>query len=132
MTPIPLYTSPILKLAGLKHTENLLACSIRVSFQSGTYLAYDLQGPHLEPSGVERLVLNLLSICLSSPLRSLGKLLDDHLALSNVIISAVKLHRSSSWEASGEALLSVCLTSLTIDSDDASQANGGKTILSVA
>ena len=132
MTPIPLYTSPTLKLAGLKPTENLLACSIRVSFQSGTYLEYDLQGQHLKPSAVEHLVQNLLSICLTLPLKSLGKLMDVGSPQLNVTISAVRLHRSSLSVGLGEVLSSVCLTSLTIDSDDASQANGGKTILSVA
>ena len=51
---------------------------------------------------------------------------------SNVTISAVRLHRSSSSGEFAEVLSSVCLTSLTIDSDDASQASGGKTILNVA
>ena len=131
MTPIPLYTSPTLKLAGLKPTENLLACSIRVSFQSGTYLEYEVQAPRLEPSGVERLVLSLLSICLSSPLRSFGKLLDVSSPQLNATIYAVKLHKSSSSVGLEEVLSSVCLTSLTIDSEDASQASGGKTILNV-
>ena len=128
MTQTPLYMSLTQKLGGLKPTENLLACCIRANFQSGTFLEYELQGQPLKLSEVEQVVQNLLSICLSSPLRSFGKLLDANLAPSNVMISAVKLHRSSSWEASGEALLSVCLTSLTIDSEDASQASGGRTI----
>ena len=124
MTPIPLYTSPILRLAGLKPTENLLACSIRVSFQSGTYLEYDLQGPHLEPSAVEHLVQNLLSISLTLPLRSFAKLMDVGSPQLNATISAVRLHRSSSSAGLGEVLSSVCLTSLTIDSDDANRASG--------
>jgi len=123
------YTSLTQKLDGLKPTENLLACSIRVSFQSGTYLEYDLQGQRLEPSAVEHLVQNLLSICLTSPLKSLGKLMAVGSPQLNATISAVRLHRSSSSEGFVGPLSSVCLTSLTIDSDDASQANGGRTIL---
>ena len=87
-------------------------------------------GATLKHSEVEQVVQNLLSTCLSSPLRSFAKLLDANLAPSNVMISAVRLHRSLLSAGSAEVLSSVCLTSLTIDSDDASQANGGSTILS--
>ena len=129
MTQTPLYMSLIAKLAGLKLTGNLLACSIRVNFRSGTYLEYDLQGHPLRPSEVEQVVQNLLLTCLSSPLKSFGKLLDANLAPSNVTISAVRLHRSSWLGESGEVLSSVYLTSLTTESDDASQDSGGKIIL---
>ena len=132
MPQIPLYTSLTAKLDGLKLTENLSACSIQAKFQNGTCLEYDLQGQPLKLSGVEHLVQNLLSICSTSQLVSFGKLLDVNLAPSNVTISAVRLHRSSLSGVSAGPLSSVYLTSLTIDSDDASQASGGKTILSVA
>ena len=85
-------------------------------------------GQPLKHSEVEQVVQNLLSICLSSPLRSFGKLLDANLVPSNVMISAVRLHRSSSWEESGEALSSVYLISLTTESEELSQASGGKII----
>ena len=130
MTPIPLYTWQTAKLDGQKLTENLSACCIRVNFRSGTYLEYDLQGHPLRPSEVERLVQNLLPICLNSRLRSFEKLLDENLAPSSVTISAVRLHRSLSSVVSEDPLSSVYLTSLTIDSDDANQDNGGKTIRS--
>jgi ribonucleoside-diphosphate reductase alpha chain len=81
----------------------------------------DLRGPHLKPSGVEHLVRNLLSICLTSPLKSFGRLLDANLAPSSVTISAVRLHRSLLLEEFGEVLSSVYLTSLTTDSADANQ-----------
>ena len=129
MTPIPLYTSLTAKLDGLKRTENLLACCIRVSFQSGTYLEYDLRGQPLKPLEVERLVRSLLLISLNLPQKSLGKLLDVNFPPSSVTISAVRLHKSLSSEEFGEALSSVSVTSLTIDSDDVSQDSGGKTIL---
>ena len=131
MTPIPLYTSLTAKLDGLKLTGNLLACCIRVSFQSGTYLEYDLQAQPLRPSAVEHLVQNLLSICLTSQLTSFGKLMDVSSPQSNVMISAVRLHKSLSSGECVEVLSSVCLTSLTIDSEDANQASGGKTIHNV-
>ena len=132
MTPIQLYTSPILRLDGLKPTENLSACSIQVKFQSGTYLEYDLRGQHLKPSAVEHLVQNLLSICLTSPSPYLGKLMAVNCPQLNATICAVRLHRSSLSGVSEGPLSSVSLTSLTIDSDDASQDSGGLTTLSEA
>ena len=130
MKQIPLYMSPIAKLDGLKLTENLLACSIRVNFQNGTSVEYDLQGQPLKPLAVERLVQSLLSICSTSQSASFGKLLDVNLAPSNAMICAVRLHRSLSSEVFAGPLLSVYLTSLTIESDEPNQANGGKIILS--
>ena len=128
MTRIPLYTSLTAKLDGLKPTENLLACSIQVSFQSGTYLEYDLQGQPLEPLEVERLVRSLLLTSLNLPQRSLGRLLDVSFPQSSVTISAVRLHKSLSSAELGEVLSSVSVTSLTIDYDGVSQVSGGKTI----
>ena len=127
MTPIPLYTSPTLKLDGLKPTESLLACCIQANFQNGTCLEYDLQGQPLRLSGVEHLVQNLLSICSTSQLVSFGKLLDVNLAPSNVTISAVRLHRSSLSGVYAGPLSSVSVILPTIDLDAASQDNGGKT-----
>ena len=127
MTPIPLYTSLTAKLDGLKLTGNLLACCIRVSFQSGTYLEYDLRGQPLKPLEVERLVRSLLLTSLNLPQRSLGRLLDVNFPQSSVTISAVRLHRSSSSEEYAEVLSSVSVTSLTIDYDGVSQVSGGKT-----
>ena len=129
MPQIQLYTSLTAKLVGPRLRENLSACSIRAKFQNGTCLEYDLQGQPLRLLGVEHLVQNLLSICSTSQLVSFGKLLDVNLAPSNVTISAVRLHKSLSSGECVEVLSSVCLTSLTIDSDDANQASGGKTIL---
>mgnify|MGYP000002088442 CR=1 FL=1 len=125
MTQIQLYTSPTVRLDGLKLTGNLLACSIRANFQSGTCLEYELRGQPLKPSEVEQVVQNLLSTCLTSPLRSFAKLLDVNLAPSNVTTSAVRLHRSLSSAGSAEVLSSVCLTSLTTESEEPSQASGG-------
>jgi len=129
MIPIQLYTSPTAKFDGLKLTGNLLACSIQANFLNGTCLEYDLQGHPLRPSEVEHLVQSLLSICSTSQSASFGRLLDVNLAPSNVMISAVRLHRSLSSAVYAGPLSSVCLTSLTIDSEDASQASGGKIIL---
>ena len=91
-------------------------------------MEYDLQGQPLKLSEVERLVRSLLLISLNLPQKSLGKLLDVNFPPSSVTISAVRLHKSLSSEELGEVLSSVLVTSLTIDSDDASQASGGKTI----
>jgi hypothetical protein len=127
MTPIPLYTSPIVKLDGLKHIENLSACSIQVNFPNGTLVEYDLLGHPLRLSAVERLVQSLLSICLTSPLTSLGPLLDVNSLQSKHTISAVRLHRSLSSAALEGLPLSVSVTSLTTESDELSQDSGGKT-----
>ena len=129
MTPIPLYTSLTAKFDGLKHIENLSACSIQVSFQNGTSVEYDLRGQPLKPLEVERLVRILLLTSLNLPLKSLGRLLDVSFPPSSVTISAVRLHKSLSSEELEGPLSSVLVTSLTIDSDDASQDSGGKTIL---
>ena len=131
MPQIQLYMSLTAKLVGPRLTENLSACSIRAKFQNGTCLEYDLQGQPLKLSEVEQVVQNLLSICLSSPLTSFGKLLDVNLAPSNVTISAVRLHRSSLSGVSVGPLSSVCLILPTIDLDGANQDSGGKIIHNV-
>ncbi len=100
----------------------------QVSFQSGTYLEYDLQGQPLKPLEVERLVRSLLLTSLNLPQRSLGRLLDVSFPQSSVTISAVRLHKSLSSAELGEVLSSVSVTSLTIDYDGVSQVSGGKTI----
>jgi ribonucleoside-diphosphate reductase alpha chain len=66
--------------------------------------------------------------CLNLPQRSLGRLLDVSFPPSSVTISAVRLHKSLSSGELGEVLSSVCLTSLTTESEDANQDSGGKTI----
>ena len=129
MIQIPLYTSLTAKLGGLKHIENLSACSIQVSFQSGTCLEYDLQGQPLKLSEVERLVRNLLLTSLNLPQKSLGRLLGVSFPPSSVTISAVRLHKSLSSGELGEVLSSVSVILPTIEYDDASQDSGGKIIL---
>ena len=51
MTPTPLYTSPTLKLAGLKLTENLSACSIRVKLPKWDVSGVRLAGASLKTFG---------------------------------------------------------------------------------
>jgi len=125
MIQIPLYTSLIAKLDGLKDIENLSQCCLLVRFQSGTSLELDLRGQPLRLSEVERLVQNLLLTCFNSPWKSFGPLLVEDLAPLSATIYAVRLHKSSSSAVCEGLLSSVSVTSLTIDYDGASQDSGG-------
>ena len=125
MKPKVLYMSRTVKLDGLKHTESLLPCSIRVKCQSGIQAEYDLLVPRSEPLAAERLAQNLLKICSNSPLKSFSQLMDESLVPSNVTIYAVRLRRSSLLEEYDEAHSSVLVTLPMIESDELRQDSGG-------
>ena len=126
MTPIPLYTSLTAKIGWAKAYRELISLLYSGQLPKWDVSEYELQGQPLRPSEVEQVVQSLLSICLTSPLRSFAKLLDANLAPSNVMISAVKLHRSLSSAGYGEVLSSVSVTSLTTESDELSLDSGGQ------